>query len=97
MSTSGDLQAVIAKLRREVHSLTSEHDLAARDGDLITVSEYLLTRLEQLGVTVSISFTLLGDGCIQRCMLHSLFSDCPVTSTCVREFTPTMTAILNSP
>ena len=60
MSVSSDLQAVVAKLRREIHSLTSEHDLAAQDGDLITVSDYLLTRLEQLGVTVSIFFTLLG-------------------------------------
>ena len=60
MSVSSDLQAVVAKLRREIHSLTSEHDLAAQeDGDLITVSDYLLTRLEQLGVTVSIFLTLL--------------------------------------
>ncbi|KAL4070052.1 thiamine diphosphate-binding protein [Scleroderma yunnanense] len=51
MTTTSDLQADVARLRHELQSLTAEHDLAAQDGDLITVSDYLLTRLEQLGVT----------------------------------------------
>ena len=95
MSFTSELQSIISGLRHEIQSLTLEHDLAARDGDLITISDYLLTRLEQLGVTVSILFVLSRNGFLKA---HaSLFSECPVTSTCVSELSSTTTSMLNSP
>ncbi|KAI5988997.1 thiamine diphosphate-binding protein [Pisolithus albus] len=58
-STVNELQAEVDRLHHSLQSVAVQHELATQDGDLITVSDYLLTRLEQLGVT-SI-FGLPGD------------------------------------
>ncbi|KAG6336857.1 hypothetical protein ID866_2215 [Astraeus odoratus] len=50
-TVASDLQAEFLKVRHELQVLLGEHQLAEQDGDLITISDYLLTRLEQLGVT----------------------------------------------
>lgn len=47
--TTADLQSEVARLRNELHSLAA---VGGEDDEQITVSDYLLTRLEQLGVTV---------------------------------------------
>lgn len=47
-ATVTELQSEVAKLRNELQSLQVE----GKDDEQITVSDYLLARLEQLGVTV---------------------------------------------
>ncbi|KAH7884985.1 thiamine diphosphate-binding protein [Phlebopus sp. FC_14] len=50
-ATTSDLQAEIHRLRHELQAVTVQHELADQEGELITIAEYILTRLEQLGVT----------------------------------------------
>ncbi|KAI6041421.1 thiamine diphosphate-binding protein [Pisolithus marmoratus] len=50
-ATANDLQAEVDRLHHNLQTVTVQHELATQDGDLITVSDYLLTRLEQLGIT----------------------------------------------
>ncbi|KIO02700.1 hypothetical protein M404DRAFT_147308 [Pisolithus tinctorius Marx 270] len=50
-ATVNDLQAQVDRLHHNLQTVTAQHELATQEGDLITVSDYLLTRLEQLGVT----------------------------------------------
>ena len=45
-----DLQAEVNRLRHELQTLEVQHE--SEDGELITISEYILKRLEQLNVTV---------------------------------------------
>ena len=48
-ATLADLQSEVARLHRELHSLAI---IESEDDEQITVANYLLTRLEQLGVAV---------------------------------------------
>ena len=48
-ATLADLQSEVARLRDELHSLST---IENEDDEQITVADYLLTRLEQLGVAV---------------------------------------------
>jgi hypothetical protein len=45
-----DLQAEVNRLRHELQTLEVQHE--NEEGELITISEYILKRLEQLNVTV---------------------------------------------
>lgn len=47
-ATLTDLQSEVARLHHELGSLTAEN----KDDEEITIANYLLTRLEQLGVSV---------------------------------------------
>lgn len=50
-TTLTDLQSEVSTLRHQLQSLTVE----SKDDEQITVADYILTRLEQLGVTVYLS------------------------------------------
>ncbi|KIJ17894.1 pyruvate decarboxylase [Paxillus involutus ATCC 200175] len=50
-AAASGLQAEIDKLRHELRSIVAESDTSGHDEEQITISDYLLTRLEQLGVT----------------------------------------------
>ena len=49
-----DLQAEVNRLHHQLQTLKVQQQ--SEDGELITISEYILKRLEQLSVTVCISF-----------------------------------------
>ncbi|KIK85594.1 hypothetical protein PAXRUDRAFT_831956 [Paxillus rubicundulus Ve08.2h10] len=50
-AAASGLQAEIDRLRHELRSIVAERDTSSRDEEEITISDYLLARLEQLGVT----------------------------------------------
>lgn len=54
MDTTTDLRAEVNRLRHELQTLEVQHENG--EEDLITISEYILKRLEQLNVTVSVRF-----------------------------------------
>jgi hypothetical protein len=51
-----DLQAEVNRLRHELQTLEVQH--AAEDGEFITISDYILERLEQLEVKVCVPLQL---------------------------------------
>ncbi|KAH7927614.1 pyruvate decarboxylase [Leucogyrophana mollusca] len=64
-TSTRDLQAEVNKLQHELQALKVQHH--SDDGEQITISEYLLTRLEQLGVTSV--FGVPGDFNMRECPL----------------------------
>jgi len=51
-----DLQAEVNRLRHELQTLQVQHE--AEDGEFITISDYILKRLEQLEVKVCVPLQL---------------------------------------
>jgi len=49
-TTTTDLQAEVNRLRHKLQSLEAESE----EGELITIADYILARLEQLNVTVCV-------------------------------------------
>lgn len=54
---ASNLQVRINRHPHRLETLTVQQEHTQLDDDLISISDYLLTRLEQLSVTVSISLT----------------------------------------
>ena len=77
-ATTTDLQSEVARLRHELQALTADR----KDEEQITVANYLLTRLEQLGVSVRPLFyramQLIGTPYPSPSLVY------PATSICVR-------------
>lgn len=73
-----DLQAEVNRLRHELQTLEVQHE--SGDGEFITISDYILKRLEQLEVKVCIPLQLYP---LSLFPSSSLSLDCREISICV--------------